>query len=633
MSNKLFYVFLSLFVFCSVSFGIMPSPVSSEWDSWYQNTLQTRINYSKNFPRSETFYFSDSEGDDIIGNGTIGFPYRSLHKVRDIIQNSNGNVRFLFKRNDIWREKTGVDTGLKPGFSFEDYGDGNKPIFSTFEKFSSWQQYASQNIYFRNESRLVTSVIHQNFPLVEQNTLLNCENMIGSWFYDRVNQKIYVNTLYSISDIEYTTATDAGFILRGDGSYIKNIVALGWGLKETTPSQQHGIEIRTTGIRQAVVDSCEVYFGSSHVIVHLGTDNDFGPDSYGGIGTFVNCIAGWVQYNGSAGETVFNTFSLNGGQDIIFDSCIVPHGAVPSYRWNYGTERRSMGFYGHTGGIQRISRVISYNNQIFNCLNSSSFNDLPIANLPGEAKGIVVKETFDGPNTALVSTGMIRNRCNYVLTPPRNSFSLGNFAQSGFLINSFVTLNLLNQQWDFSILNGLPNSPSSPQIHNNYFRILNSQTTTTFKLDYDTPSQTIGAVFTNNIFVNLSPARIIFNFNTISNNAYFVTSPPLTDPTRLILASPIIDFSCNSILNCRGTGNQYNITSDYDNRNWFRNSIGPIEISSCVDYNRDGAVDFFDYLDFVQDFSNERSDYNNDGAIDFFDYLDFVQDFSNNTCN
>ncbi|MDX2146376.1 MAG: hypothetical protein SFZ23_02550 [Planctomycetota bacterium] len=46
----------------------------------------------------------------------------------------------------------------------------------------------------------------------------------------------------------------------------------------------------------------------------------------------------------------------------------------------------------------------------------------------------------------------------------------------------------------------------------------------------------------------------------------------------------------------------------------------------AADYNGDGTVDFFDYLDFVIDFDNESTfaDFNHDGVVDFFDYLDFV---------
>ncbi len=49
-----------------------------------------------------------------------------------------------------------------------------------------------------------------------------------------------------------------------------------------------------------------------------------------------------------------------------------------------------------------------------------------------------------------------------------------------------------------------------------------------------------------------------------------------------------------------------------------------------ADFNQDGIVDFFDYLDFVDAFSAESAaaDFNHDGIIDFFDYLDFVDAFS-----
>ncbi len=49
-----------------------------------------------------------------------------------------------------------------------------------------------------------------------------------------------------------------------------------------------------------------------------------------------------------------------------------------------------------------------------------------------------------------------------------------------------------------------------------------------------------------------------------------------------------------------------------------------------ADFNGDGTVDFFDYLDFVDAFSINwpTADFNADGVIDFFDYLDFVDRLS-----
>lgn len=49
-----------------------------------------------------------------------------------------------------------------------------------------------------------------------------------------------------------------------------------------------------------------------------------------------------------------------------------------------------------------------------------------------------------------------------------------------------------------------------------------------------------------------------------------------------------------------------------------------------ADFDHDGTLDFFDYLDFVSVFAGQgsSSDFNHDGITDFFDYLDFVQAFS-----
>jgi DNA-binding beta-propeller fold protein YncE len=57
---------------------------------------------------------------------------------------------------------------------------------------------------------------------------------------------------------------------------------------------------------------------------------------------------------------------------------------------------------------------------------------------------------------------------------------------------------------------------------------------------------------------------------------------------------------------------------------------GALLLASCpADFNQDGTVDFFDYLDFVAAFDTENpsADFNGDNTVDFFDYLDFVAAF------
>lgn len=62
----------------------------------------------------------------------------------------------------------------------------------------------------------------------------------------------------------------------------------------------------------------------------------------------------------------------------------------------------------------------------------------------------------------------------------------------------------------------------------------------------------------------------------------------------------------------------------------FTIAAGDWNVPCAADFNADGTLDFFDYLDFVDAFavSAAAADFNNDGIVDFFDYLDFVNSFS-----
>lgn len=55
-----------------------------------------------------------------------------------------------------------------------------------------------------------------------------------------------------------------------------------------------------------------------------------------------------------------------------------------------------------------------------------------------------------------------------------------------------------------------------------------------------------------------------------------------------------------------------------------------LRVTCNADFNSDGVIDLFDYLDFVDVFSSgiPDSDYNADGVVDLFDYLDYVDQFA-----
>ncbi len=64
---------------------------------------------------------------------------------------------------------------------------------------------------------------------------------------------------------------------------------------------------------------------------------------------------------------------------------------------------------------------------------------------------------------------------------------------------------------------------------------------------------------------------------------------------------------------------------------FFADNMVVTRAATCAaDFNIDGTVDFFDYLDFVDAFASAlpSADFNQDTVIDFFDYLDFVDAFS-----
>jgi hypothetical protein len=54
-----------------------------------------------------------------------------------------------------------------------------------------------------------------------------------------------------------------------------------------------------------------------------------------------------------------------------------------------------------------------------------------------------------------------------------------------------------------------------------------------------------------------------------------------------------------------------------------------VEVVCSADFSGDGAVDFFDYLDFVAAYAAQEpsADFDANGQVDFFDYLDFVAAF------
>lgn len=598
---------------------LSPPVTSSEWNNWYLAERNNRIAYCENMSRTK--YYISPNGDDALGDGSQSNPWHSFSSAQQVIQQSNGFVEILFERGGTYGTLTGIDTAIKPFIKIGDYGDINlpKPIITTFRPIApeSWSPY--QGYFYQSFPETVTWVRSSNGPLVRGNSSNFVSSTFNSWYYNSATQTLYVNSPY-LSSLEYTVPTEAGIILRGDGNLLEDIVVEGFGMKTTSPSQQHPIEIRTTANRQAVVIGCEGYYSSSHVIVHLGVDNEFGPNAYGGIATFVDCKAGWANFNGSGGESIFNTYSLYGGQDVIFDNVIVSNTTLPSQDWPYSVSYRGLGIYGHTGGPNwPVGRIIVNEAFVENAMAGVGFSDAPPTQNIADAKISIVGSHFECEANAISNPYIAISKCYFDLFPQPNTYSLANYAQDGWLLNSIVSINLSRHPWHFALFNNPPNTSTSPEFYHNMFIIKTPHPTSIFNIDYDGPTQAFAGKFENNVIVHWNPSNVQWQMGGMNNNyivhndnAYEITNP-----------------NCGSILQCLAESSVIN-TSLNANSLFNRKTIGPIELYQCADVNLDYTVDFFDYLDFVVYFSTGASlaDFNSDTTVDFFDYLDFVESYT-----
>jgi V8-like Glu-specific endopeptidase len=137
-----------------------------------------------------------------------------------------------------------------------------------------------------------------------------------------------------------------------------------------------------------------------------------------------------------------------------------------------------------------------------------------------------------------------------------------------------------------------------------------------------------------------------------------IESSPVAGVTIVVTPADIIGQGSGATNTTRRYNNGTNITltAPVSNgngqcfRNWLRNGAlfstnrtinasvstdvtyrATYALANCcpADFNRDGTLDFFDYLDFVSAFDSNATtaDFNRDGTVDFFDYLDFVAAF------
>ena len=564
---------------------------------------------------------------------------------------ASGDVALLFRRGDIWRESLGLETTQKD-MTIADYGDANlpKPVFTAFASVglaSLWEPVAgTPGLWRRPSGGLVTWVRQSedlNVVLSRQSTLAGCGATIGSWYSDEQGGWLYVRPLREagfdidprVSAAQFSLAriTLSGVVVRGDGSRVENIVAVGWGMNTYTPnpfpSQQHGINSWVVDGNRAVISGCESFYGSSHAMVHAASG------AGGGITTFINCKAGYCQYNGGPGETVFNTFAYLGGSETIFDSCVAVAGTLPSSEWNSATERRTVAFFGHAGGLvngtlRTLSLVVSNNcsslSGPYQCSNPSNFGDVPAATILADVRCFIVGEfNAGGPRSgwlAPCNASTVRINCRYLNQVMDNSQILVSYRQAGWLINSQLELTIPARGGYVSMFLSRANQPCPVKLINNHLRFITTSPATDFCFDLFEPNFSAGSLMVNNIITRTGPGAAHVNLGAIGDeirgNAfvgfYFTATNALDNyirgqPNIVLTAEPPLGGvpPCDSplryaaqptaagvalILDANGTISHYG----------YRSTIGPIEGIRCV-------------VDDLYKFAIQPADLNADGVI------------------
>lgn len=345
----------------------MPSPASLDWKAWLNELIAFR---RAEIPtgRTITWFFSQA-GDDTVGDGTEGNPWKTLAKATTMLASlpTNANVRLRFRRGDTWRENTGL-VFSKNQVTIDSFGtDPKRPVFSRFATpyTTGWTLTAAQTItYERAETNTVAWVRNVGEVatcLTRRASIAEVEANPGSWWWDSGSNKLYVshpsaagNWMTALTpasarwSLEAVYDNDtAGIDATGDNIRIQNIVLEGWGCGNVNRNNTgYGIVYRgSTANNCCIVENCDSYFNQSH---NIGLNQ---PANGGAIFTVINCRVGWmsgcVTTSSPIAGTNFVAYSGPGGHEAIFSGCEVIAGELQAAAVPYATRHQSTAFYGH----------------------------------------------------------------------------------------------------------------------------------------------------------------------------------------------------------------------------------------------------------------------------------------------
>jgi hypothetical protein len=341
--------------------GAMPSVFDVPlWEAWANVGKAAREAYCP-LARSVTYYVDWTGGSDAADGLSPATALKTLGAAQTKVDARAGDTAVLLKRGEVWRTlatgAVGCAFRLDNNETLGAYGTGDLPtLFANAQAgggrlTSGWAldvsgAYSIAPGFTPGWVMLASSPY--TLPLVRLASAAAvaaqgpdaAKNIAGSWYYSAGTLYVNIGADPNGTPIDIIESNIvSGVTLRGDGSRVEGIRAVGYGCSasNTSPNQEP-FHSETSG--ENLLKDCEAWYGGSHVVGHLqGTGSD-------GVLTCIGVTAGFAKYNVSS-ETVYNFYAQNGGHEGWLWGCTA-YGTLPSSDWNWATETRAQAFYAHT---------------------------------------------------------------------------------------------------------------------------------------------------------------------------------------------------------------------------------------------------------------------------------------------
>jgi hypothetical protein len=578
--------------------------------------------------------------------------------------------------------------------SYEDPGQPSerKPRLLGFRQLpvSAWTWIAPNVVEFAGDGvstwwvrgRRATSDVAHGYraePYVKEATIAAVMTTPRSFASDGNVLRVNLGPIGSEDDLEtleLACARGAGVLIGNvDDVRIDSLILEGWGM-DVAEDGNGAIRTEVVGTNVLLITNCEWGWTAYHGMMHAVNE------APGGIVTMSGCTFGYhmnrVQESGGSGDGAVS-YNFRGGNEFIVAECVGFGGGLQRIGVN-GASSSIQGspIYMHTGGttpigvlVRRGCRFVPLSATRCRYLDYASSNDSVVtlngerASVPADPLDVRYYRAFVMDEVAEIDGGMnsggwraVDINCRIKLIGRGGGgliylYGVGGDRYCGWSINRdteiavspIFTSYMFGSQTNVPHLHAFVNARfritgAGAGTPNDFFSfeveaarlqqagmwnciISNETGKTGCQLKY--PNQ--GASWPNGGGMT-SCAVYGFHPNQYSSSAGWVTlSQPATYATR----GDTRNLIPGSIASAASGVPQL----EYDITRALRrstSSIGPLEARpTCdADVNRDGFVDFFDYLDFVAilSMSEPTADFNRDSNVDFFDYLDFVAAFS-----